>query len=102
MLIINEEALGKTWLSQLYNNTCHDITEILLKLALSTNQSINQYNNTIDGIQDSITIIYNVIRYGENLSCANPLSRNLPGTSKTGFGQVKIKKEFVWINRKFF
>ena len=24
-----------------------------------------------------------------------------PGTSKTGFGQVKIMKEFVWINRKF-
>ena len=25
-----------------------------------------------------------------------------PGTSKTGFRQVKIMKEFVWINRKFF
>jgi hypothetical protein len=23
-------------------------------------------------------------------------------TSKTGFGQVKIMKEFVWINRKLF
>ena len=26
----------------------------------------------------------------------------MPGTSKTGFGQVKIMKEFVWINRFFF
>ena len=25
-----------------------------------------------------------------------------PGTSKTGFGQVKIMKEFVWINWKNF
>jgi hypothetical protein len=25
-----------------------------------------------------------------------------PRTSKTGFGQVKIMKEFVWINRKIF
>jgi hypothetical protein len=25
-----------------------------------------------------------------------------PGTSKTGFGQVKIMKEFVWININFF
>ena len=24
------------------------------------------------------------------------------GTIKTGFGQVKIMKEFVWINRKIF
>ena len=26
----------------------------------------------------------------------------MSGTSKTGFGQVKIMKEFVWINRFFF
>ena len=25
-----------------------------------------------------------------------------PGTSKTGFGQVKIMNEFVWINIIFF
>jgi hypothetical protein len=25
-----------------------------------------------------------------------------PGTSKIGFGQVKIIKEFSWINRKCF
>jgi hypothetical protein len=32
---------------------------------------------------------------------ANPLARK-PGTSETGFGQVKIMKEFAWINRFFF
>ena len=25
-----------------------------------------------------------------------------PGTFKTGFGQVKIMNEFVWINRNFY
>jgi hypothetical protein len=25
-----------------------------------------------------------------------------PGTNKTGFGQVKIMKEFAWVNRIFF
>jgi hypothetical protein len=25
-----------------------------------------------------------------------------PRTNKTGFGQVKIMKEFVWINRNLF
>ena len=32
---------------------------------------------------------------------ANPLARK-PGTSETGFGQVKIMKEFAWIKRFFF
>jgi hypothetical protein len=32
---------------------------------------------------------------------ANPLVWS-PGTSKTGFGQVKIMEEFVWINTIFF
>ena len=31
--------------------------------------------------------------------CANPPK---PLTSKTGFGQAKIMKEFVWINIFFF
>ena len=31
---------------------------------------------------------------------ANPLARNPPGSSKTGFRQVIIMKEFVWINRR--
>jgi len=32
---------------------------------------------------------------------ANPLAQN-PGTGKTGFGQVKIMKEFVLTDRHFF
>ena len=31
-----------------------------------------------------------------------PSFRAKPATSKTGFGQVKIMKEFVWMNRFFF
>jgi hypothetical protein len=30
------------------NSRCHDIAEILLKLALNTNKSVNQLNSSVD------------------------------------------------------
>ena len=47
-------------------------------------------------------LLFNLMNFQSSVSLhANPLVRS-PGTSKTGFGQVKIMKEFVWINRKCF
>jgi hypothetical protein len=38
----------------------------------------------------------------EDLTKGGNQTHPKPGRSKTGFGQVKIMKEFVWINRTFF
>ena len=47
-----------------------------------------------------IDLWYKLNRFKLNSSLhANPNPK--PGTRKTGFGQVKSMKEFVWINRNF-
>ena len=55
---------------------------------------------------DSLIIRYIISSFEEPEGVPSKIMNNIldgkPGTSKTGFGQVKIIKEFSWINRKCF